>query len=370
MNLLMITRKIDKDDWLAGHGYEWAKSISGKLKTQSAKLFVICLEKGNTQGLPENVEIYSLGKETGNSRWQRFWKLQKLVLKLVPKVDGIFCHQNAEYAISISPMAFLYRLPIVSWYTHKSVTWKTRWMLAVSKIVLTASKESFRLTSPKVKVVGHGIDISKFKNQNAKIKITDQNSKFRIITVGRVSPIKDLETLILAAKYLREEHRLENFEVKIVGDVGLPEHQAYFESLKLLIKNSALENLVKFEAAIPHDKVNEVFQQADVFVNLSQTGSVDKAVLEAMACECAVVTSNEAFFEILKPFADLCLVKQNDPKQLSEKLIAISKLNESDRNALGANLRNIVVENHSLEKLAKVILNQFESDTIDIRRYK
>ena len=355
MTLLMITRKVDKDDWLAGHSFEWAKAISYQLPANSYKLVVICLEKGDAEGIGENVIIESLGKEHGVSRWERFWNFHKLAAKYVRECDGIFCHQNPEYAIAVAPWAFLFGKKIISWYVHKSVTWKTRLMLALSSTVLTASKESFRLPSSKVKVVGHGIDVSKFKATSYKLPATS----LKIITVGRVSPVKDLETLILAAKLLRDDHNITNFEIKIIGDVGLPEHEGYRNSLIDLINNTNLSDLVKLEKSVPHDKVHEAYQQADVFVNLSQTGSLDKAVLEAMACECAVVTSNEAFRDMLKPFADLCIVSQNDPKQLAEKLVAISKLNESDRQTLGANLRRIVVENHSLDRLAKIIIEQF-----------
>jgi len=176
MNLLMITRKIDKDDWLAGHSYEWARKISEKLKVKSEKLIVVCLEKGNTEGL--DAEVYSLGKEEGDSRWQRFWKFQSLARMLVPKVDGVFAHQNPEYTIAVWPWAFFYRKKIVSWYTHKSVTWKSRLMLAMSSKVLTASKKSFRIASPKVEVVGHGIDIEKFKKLSPSRGISRRETNF------------------------------------------------------------------------------------------------------------------------------------------------------------------------------------------------
>ena len=148
----MITRKIDADDWLTGHSYEWAKKISEQLAAAGGKLFVICLGKGNVAGL-EGVEVYSLGKELGATRWQEFWRFQKLAFRLVPRCDGIFCHQNPEYAIAVWPASFIFGKKIVSWYTHKAVTWKTKMMLAMSARVLTASRESFRLASAKAKVL-------------------------------------------------------------------------------------------------------------------------------------------------------------------------------------------------------------------------
>ena len=60
----MITRKIDRSDGLAGFTYNWVK----KMSTHLDKLYVICLEKGDTSNLPENIRVHSLGKELGKGR--------------------------------------------------------------------------------------------------------------------------------------------------------------------------------------------------------------------------------------------------------------------------------------------------------------
>ena len=54
MKLLMITRKVDKDDDRAGFICGWIKKISQRVE----KLTVICLEKGNLSGL-KGITIYS-----------------------------------------------------------------------------------------------------------------------------------------------------------------------------------------------------------------------------------------------------------------------------------------------------------------------
>ena len=83
MKLLMITRKVDKDSGLAGFTYNWIKKLSKHLD----KLYIICLEKGNISGLPDNIKIYSLGKEKGKNRWKEFWNFQKFAIKLLIKLD-------------------------------------------------------------------------------------------------------------------------------------------------------------------------------------------------------------------------------------------------------------------------------------------
>jgi len=164
--------------------------------------------------------------------------------------------------------------------------------------------------------------------------------------------------LILAVKKLVDSGH-KNIELKIFGDAALELDKSYLESLKNIVRKSDLEDKVRFMPPVPHSMIAEVYKLADLFVNLSQTGSLDKAVLEAMAYEIPVITSNEGFYEMLKPFEDLTLTKPNDPAMLTAKILAIIKLNQSDKNALGANLRSIVVRSHNLDKLEGKILSSF-----------
>ena len=58
MRLLFITQKVDKDDDVLGVYHEWIAGLAEKLE----KVSVICLYRGRVE-LPDNVSVYSLGKE-------------------------------------------------------------------------------------------------------------------------------------------------------------------------------------------------------------------------------------------------------------------------------------------------------------------
>ncbi|MBU2472929.1 hypothetical protein KKE74_02765, partial [Patescibacteria group bacterium] len=117
MRLLMITRKVDeKDSSPAGFTYNWVKKIGEKLE----KLYVITWQKSDRGNLPENIEIISL---FGN-KFFKIFILQFELLKILSKIDGIFCHQNPEYTILSALLAKLFRKKIVSWYAHGYIGWK------------------------------------------------------------------------------------------------------------------------------------------------------------------------------------------------------------------------------------------------------
>jgi glycosyltransferase involved in cell wall biosynthesis len=122
-----------------------------------------------------------------------------------------------------------------------------------------------------------------------------------------------------------------------------------------------LNEVVEFSGALPHERIVEVYQRADVMLNTSKTGSIDKAVLEAMACALPVVTSNEAFRVMLAPWGDLLAVPPDSPDALASSLRRIQVMPPEERAALGRGLREIVVREHSLDALVKNLIRIFRT---------
>lgn len=175
-----------------------------------------------------------------------------------------------------------------------------------------------------------------------------QNAKLRIITAGRIAPVKNLESMIESAEILKNLGT--DFVFEIAGGPITKQDKIYFEKLKSLVRQKNLENVVSFVGPIPYSKIQDFYAEGDIFVNLSKTGSVDKAVLEAMASGLSVITSNEAFKNILpaKYFLD----------DLSAKLLARKIQELSFEGRPNQELRDIVIKNHSLEELIKKIISR------------
>lgn len=344
MNLLMITRKVDRDDSHAGHTYVWVRELAQQV---SGRLQVVCLHQGNMSGLPDNVQVTSLGKERGVGRVGRWLRFAAIAPKLVRTSDAIFCHQNPEYTIAVWPFAKLFGKRIVTWYTHGSVTWKTRAVAKLANVILTASSQSFRVASPKVVVTGHGIDLQQFA-----FNLRPQKAQFHIVSVGRISPTKDYETLIQAVANLRQAG-MGNVVVSIIGEPGLQGQLAYLRDLQSLVTRLKLDEEIQFLGPVPNREVARYFQTADAMVNLSGTGSVDKAVLEAMACGCPVITSNPAFAGIV---GSEWVITPNDPSALAEALRVLITMDQPTRQTLGRQLRSVVERDHNLTKLVGKII--------------
>lgn len=343
MTLLFITRKIDKQDSRAGFVSEWVKKFAERLD----KLIIICQEKGDISDLPSNIEIYSFGK---SNKFKQLYKYKLLLWKHIRRTDGVFAHMMPIYSIIAGPFCKILKKRLFHWYTHKSVDLKLKLANIFVDGFITASKQSFRLKTKKpIHILGHGINIDVFK-PNPENKKTDI---FNILTAGRISPTKDYESMIKAVYELNQK----NIKLIIVGGIGLASQQSYLDTLKTMVVNMKLENQVEFTGPIPHLKTLDYLQSADLFINLSNTGSLDKAVLHAMSTATIPITSNEAFEPILP---QEFIAPKDNPKALAEKIKQIINWPEDKKQELGKKLRQIVVDNHNLDKLVEKIINIYK----------
>ncbi|MDD4290029.1 MAG: glycosyltransferase family 4 protein [Patescibacteria group bacterium] len=346
MKLLIITQKVD--DMEDGLGLNFFISWIKEFAKVSEEVHIICLYEGK-HDLPGNVFVHSLGKEKKQNKLQYLYRFYKYIIQYRKKYDFVFVHMNQIYVILGSLIWKLLNKKIGLWYAHKSVNHSLRFAEKIVNYIFTPTKKSFRLESKKINIVGHGIDINIFiKNINKKL-----TSKFKIITVGRISPSKDYETLIRAIDLLNKDGL--NFDVDIFGDACLKEDHIYLSGIKEIILKLGLVDKIKFFGAVENNKVPIYLQNSNLFINMSHTGSLDKAILESMACELPIITCNESAMDILNDFEKYYFKKQ-DYVSLYKKI----KYFYNNRNEDFSELRKIIVEDHNLEKLIKKIVYIYE----------
>lgn len=349
VKLLFITQKVDKNDDVLGVYHEWTRAFAEKAKL----VLAICLFKGE-HDLPNNVKVLSLGKEKGKSRLKYILNFYKYIWRERKNYDSVFVHMNPEYVILGGLFWKLWKKKIGLWYAHGAVNLKLRVAEKIADIIFTSTRSGFRIESKKIRTIGQGIDVNKFSPilQDRK---NDKNDMFKIITVGRISPVKDYETLIGAIGVLNKDNV--KISADIVGDVGLSCQGKYLEGLKSLIQEKKLGNVINFIGSVPNREIAAKLQQADLFVNMSHTGSLDKAILEAMACGLPVLTCNEALLEVLgDDYKAMLMYPKNDLEELAKKIKFIMNLDKVERKKISEDLREIVVKDHSLKGLIDRII--------------
>ncbi len=269
MKLLIIAQTVDTGDSDLGFFVRWIEEFAKHCE----RVEVICLREGK-HNLPQNVRVHSLGKEHGAaSRAVYAWRFLSLAWRLRGDYDVVFVHMNQEYVVLAGWLWRLLGKKIVLWYTHKSVNLKLRVAVFFAHIVFTASKESFRLKSSKVRVMGHGIDTDFFSPDPSAVRGD------WILSVGRLMKSKRHDLAI-------QEAVREGKELHIAGEG--PE-RAHLEALA-----NETGAHVQFLGGLTQAQLRTEYRTAVSLIHTSETGSLDKVVLEALACGLKIKTNDSA----------------------------------------------------------------------------
>jgi glycosyltransferase involved in cell wall biosynthesis len=345
MKLLIFTQIVDRNDSNLGFFHRWIEEFAKHCE----KVTVVCLKLGE-YSLPDNVEVYSLGKEQGASRFTRVWRFYKYLFKLQDEFDAVFVHMNPEYIVLGGYWFKKWHKKVALWYAHRSDTRKLRRALKYVAYVFTVSSDSFMLPTPKLRVVGHGIDTSAFKPH-----IKEESTHLRIATAGRISQSKHLIEMLGVLHELHE--RKENFTFSIVGAPITEKDKEYEAKLKEAVRNVPWSSQVQFLGPLTHSDLPEFLNTQDVFFNFATTGNMDKAGLEALAAGVPLLATNAQYAELLEPYG--LYVPSMTPKDCADALLAF--VQRPDQPAVLATLRNKVVAEHSLSSLIPRILSVLAS---------
>ncbi len=160
----------------------------------------------------------------------------------------------------------------------------------------------------KIKVIYNGIDTEKFRKIDE-----ERDRRFTIVSIARIDPLKDIETFIRVCAELK----------KVIPDVlcklyGPPTSQDYFRKCKELVKELGVKKNFIFagSTSTPERAMNE----GDLFVLTSISEAFPFVVIEAMACEKVVVSSDVGGVrEVLDGYG--FLVKPKDYKAFADKVV-------------------------------------------------
>jgi len=330
MRLLIVTQKVDKNDDILGFFHRWILEFAKHYEFVT----VIALQIGEYD-LPENVKVLSLGKEEGESKIKYIFNFYKYIWNERKNYDVVFVHMNPIYVVLGGLVWKLLNKKIGLWYTHKSIDAKLRIAESFVDSIFTASDRSFRLKSNKLHVMGHGIDEKQFKDEKLKV----ENDKINILHVGRISRSKNIHLFVEVAEILKTQKV--KFQVNIIGSSITKEDKKYLETLRKDILNKKLTEYFNFIGAIQPDKARLYYKKSDIFINLSDTGSMDKTVLEAMVSGIQILVSNEAFENILPKVNKTT----KDPEHIAEYVQKIANIKPDP------SLREYVLKNHNLGNL-------------------
>ena len=368
MRVLFITQIVDRTHPNLGAIHGWIAALAREVEY----VHVLALATGVAE-LPPNVQIHSLGKDRGNGKPRQLQIFHSVAggLALRRQVDIFFPHMVPRYALLVAPYRLIFRIPTVMWYAHNSADLQLRLAnLCVDRFV-SASQDSFPLGPAKCSVVGMGIDTDLFHPPDAappspgsflhgNRERSDAGTPFsmkagqaggkrtQFLCLGRISPRKELDTLISAADLLANHWKRRDVEIVVAGAPFAPEDHAYLDHLRSRVGKLNLEDVVRFAGGIPHSETASWVQTCDFFVNLHVEGGIGKSVLEAMSCGKPALVSTPTYYERFPQYGERFLFAPRSHESLAEKMREALDLSPRERIEIGQDLRRWVVESHNL----------------------
>jgi glycosyltransferase involved in cell wall biosynthesis len=324
--LVFLTQSVDPD-----HPVLAATIPKIRALAQRVDEVVVVAQQGRGEGLPPNVQVRTFGAPT---RAQRVWRFERELARALP-ADAVIAHMIPAYVLLAAPLVRPRRAPLILWYTHWKATLLLRAAERLATAIVSVDRRSFPLTSPKVRPIGHGIDVNEFV-------CTDRTGHggVRALVLGRYSPAKGIETI------LRAVQQVEGAEVQL--------HGVALNQLERRHRRDLERFGIPLGDAVPRTEVPELFAASDVLVNNMEAGAPDKVVYEAAAACLPVLASNPVFDELFDGHP--LFFDRDSPESLAGRLRWFGALGQDERAAIGLALRERVAERHSVGTWADGIL--------------
>ncbi len=218
----------------------------------------------------------------------------------------------------------------------------------------------------KVEIIPPGVDINRFKllpKDEARNKIGVAPDHKMILFVGRIQPLKGIDTLIRSIALVRRDQPAltEKLCISIIG--GNPgsevdDEQTEFQRLNALKEELGLGDLVTFLGAKDQDTLVNYYSAAEVVVMPSHYESFGMVALEAMACGTPVIASDVGGLTyVVEDNFNGYLVPSQDYAAMAEKITLLLRY-PSLRDHLGDQARRWV-ERFSWSIIADDILRVY-----------
>lgn len=200
-----------------------------------------------------------------------------------------------------------------------------------------------------------GIDSEHFAaaSASAQLKERYQLGDFTLLSVGRLSKEKGIDSLLQAVKILQAAGK--KFKALVVGSGPLE------EQLKKYIVDNSLDEFVVMTGWVSSAELPSYYKTADVMVGPSLFEAQGLVFLEALAAGLPVITTNSGgMVDFIKEGQNGFLVPPNSPSEIAEKVTALYE-NRALLHSLAAAAAPSVREEYSWSSVTKRYVNVFKA---------
>jgi mannosyltransferase len=260
-----------------------------------------------------DIYIYGYGVE---GRKISFFQVLKWVVNRQYFV--MHCHRNNEImqALFFKLLGGNFKL-ISTRHAETKPSSFTKFLLKKSDVVVALTQKMANDLPFVSKVVGHGVDIYKFKPDND-VKLSFIKQKNIITCAGRVRKAKGQKVLVKAIAPILKQ--FPDWALVIVGKVDKPE---FLQELKTIVHQHDVTNQIYFLKQT--SAIIDIYQASHTVVVPSFTEGFSLVCAEAMACGCNIIATKDVGIhsELIKNEHNGYLVEAGNVDELQELLNAV-----------------------------------------------
>lgn len=230
------------------------------------------------------------------------------------------------------------------------------YLICVSEALSRKAIEEYGINPSKISLIPDGIDMDFFypREKEEISKFIDLNSKYKILSVGRVVPGKNIETLLKSIKLIYNE-------LKDVSHVHLGGgSKANLEKIISLKEDLGLSEVSHFLGKKRKEELPFFYSWADVYSLPTLHEGLGRASIEALACGTPVVTTNyPPMTEVIQEEYNGLTANPNNPGELSSQIFKILTNNKLKK-TLTRNARISVLDKYNIKDTVKDTVELYE----------
>ena len=247
---------------------------------------------------------------------------------------------------------------------EKQVLRRADRILVATLAELTQLRFLYKAKANKLVVIPPGVDVSHFypiPADEAKMYVGLKPSDRMVLYVGRIEPLKGVDTLIQAMSCLQwKEERPVHLAI-IGGDPAASPRKMSAEMARLqkLCDDLAVDQTVVFLGKRDQDKLPYYYSAAELVVMPSHYESFGMVALEAMACGTPVIASEVGGLAYLVRDGETGFtIPDQEPDMLCEKISWL--LNDHDLHATMSQRAVEYAQDYAWEKISAQIVDVYE----------
>lgn len=231
-------------------------------------------------------------------------------------------------------------------------------VIAISQVIGRHMIDDFGVSPERIRLIHRGVDLSQFSFRPKVITGPKNTAKtpFRILNVGRLSPIKGQLEFLKAIYRLKQE--LPQIEGRLVGSEGKGKHK-YTDEIRKTIRQLGLEKNVKLLGT--RRDIPELLQQADLLVlsTLVPEG-FGRVVVEAGAVGVPVIATRlGGVLDIIEDGENGLLVAPGDTEGMAQAMFSVLS-DRSRAQQFAVKLREKVEKFFTLDRMAEETIKVYE----------